>query len=359
MAEEKITEYNEKGIKRFLDFFARYEKFLIENPNEEPDFSKLSNETPDQEEFTNIIEWIPPVEKAEDRSALSDEKHKQRDFFVADILDFAPKDDTASMEHPIFALKAGDMRERVYERNGSTIKVQPGLNGCATIHDKDLLIYCISHIVEAMNRGRVTSKTVRFTAYDFLTSTNRDTSGRAYERMGDSLNRLAGTRLETNIITPGYRERGGFGLIDTWYVVERAKDDDRMVAVEVELSEWLWCSIKSMQVLTLNRDYFRIRKPLDRRIYEIARKHCGNQPKWSASIKTLYEKSGSTRPIRNFRGDIKALAKSNELPDYRMVFEEEADAVVFYARAPKGRSEETKAILSNYKKLPNPSKPRG
>ena len=34
-------------------------------------------------------------------------KHVQPDFFVADILDAMPKDDLASMEHPIFALKEG------------------------------------------------------------------------------------------------------------------------------------------------------------------------------------------------------------------------------------------------------------
>lgn len=32
----------------------------------------------------------------------------------------------ASMEHPLFALKAGDMRVRTYERNGTIVKVMPG-----------------------------------------------------------------------------------------------------------------------------------------------------------------------------------------------------------------------------------------
>lgn len=110
-----------------------------------------------------------------------------------------------------------------------------------------------------------------------------------------------------------------------------------MVAVEVTLPEWLWRSVKAKHVLTLSRDYFRIRKPLDRRIYELARKHCGAQPKWRVSIKTLYEKSGSTDALRKFRAAAKALAESNELPDYRMTFDAEGDALTFYARAEKGR----------------------
>ncbi|WP_198926078.1 hypothetical protein [Acidithiobacillus thiooxidans] len=43
---------------------------------------------------------------------LRPDRHIQRDFFIADILDAAPKDDMASMEHPIFALRAGDKRIR-------------------------------------------------------------------------------------------------------------------------------------------------------------------------------------------------------------------------------------------------------
>lgn len=281
---------------------------------------------------------------------LTPRRHRQLDFFVADILDAAPKDDMASMEHPLFALKAGDKRVRVYERNGSTVTVKPGHDGCATIHDKDLWIYCISHLVEAINRGREdVGRVVRLTAYDFLVATNRRTDGDSYKRMGGALARLKGTVIETNIVTDGQRERAGFGLVDSWRVIER-DGDDRMVAIEITLPDWLWRSIKAKHVLTLSRDYFRLRKPLDRRIYELARKHCGAQPKWRVSLATLHEKSGSTAPLRNFRGDIKKLAESNELPDYRVAFDGEADAVTFYARAAKGAKAQITDLLGGLNK---------
>jgi len=270
------------------------------------------------------------------RSTLAPVRHAQCDFFIADIMDATPKDDTASMEHPLFALKAGDMRKRTYARNGITVTVMPGHGGCATIHDKDVWIYCISQLMEAINRGRDdVGPIVHFTAYDFLVTTNRDTSGRAYQRMGDALSRLRNTTIETNIEIEGYRERRGFGLVDAWRVIERGKDN-RMVAVEVSLPEWLWRSVKARQVLTLSRDYFRLRRPLDRRIYELARKHCGKQSRWLVSLKVLHEKSGSTDTLRNFRGAVKTLAKTDELPDYFVSFNKQDDSVTFYSRSPKG-----------------------
>lgn len=132
----------------------------------------------------------PPKARAKS-SHLVPHRHRQGDFFIADILDAIPKGDVASMEHPLFALKAGDMRVRVYGRNGATVTIKPGHDGCATIHDKDVWIYCISQLVEAMNRGREdVSRIVRFTAYDFLVSTNRRTDGDSYNRMAEAMGRL-------------------------------------------------------------------------------------------------------------------------------------------------------------------------
>ena len=264
-------------------------------------------------------------------AVLAPVRHPQRDFYIADLLDIAPKDDMASMEHPFFALKAGDKRVREYKRGGVSVKVMPGTYGCATIHDKDVWIYCISQLVEGINRGREdVSRTVRFTAYDFLVTTNRPTNGGkdgGYERMAEAMGRLAGTRIETNIETAEIREREGFGLVDSWRVVE--KKGGRMVAVEVTLPDWLFRSVQAQQVLTLSADYFRIRKPLDRRIYELTRKHCGNQKQWQCSVVALHEKSGSTASIREFRRSLKQLVEADQLPDYKVELDAEVEVVKF------------------------------
>lgn len=266
------------------------------------------------------------------RTPLSKERHPQKDFFVADIMDASFKDDVASMEHPLFALKSGDKRVRKYKRGDASIEVQPGVKGLATIHDKDVWIYCISQLVEAMNRRREdVGRTVHFTAYDFMKTTNRDVDGDSYRRFGEALERLRGTSIVTNIETAGRRERSGFGLIDAWRVIER-DGDNRMVAVSVTLPDWLYRSVEARQVLTLSRDYFRLRKPLDRRIYELARKHCGAQASWRVTLPSLLEKTGSTAPLRNFRGAVKLLVSTDVLPDYRVTFDQAADAVTFHRR---------------------------
>ena len=262
-----------------------------------------------------------------------------RDFFLADIFAPAPKVDLMSLEHPLFALKAGDRRVRTYRCNGITVTVKPGHDGCATIHDKDVWIYCTSQLVEAINRDREdVGRVVRFTAYDFLTATHRPTAGIGYQRMADALGRLAGTRIETNIETDGQRERTGFGLIDSWRIVER-DNNAHMAAVEVTLPAWLWRSVKALCVLTLSQDYFRLRKPLERRLYELARKHCGSQQSWRMNLDALLRKSGSTAPLRNFRGDIKRLAAANNLPGYHMNYDSGNDTVTFHARFRKRTKE--------------------
>ena len=330
-------------MKKLEDLIARIPEIQARARQRNAEQGALQFEA--EPEASPRIEQAQPPKARAKSSHLVPHRHRQGDFFIADILDAIPKGDMASMEHPLFALKAGDKRVRTYERNGVTVTVKPGHDGCATIHDKDLWIYCISQLVEAMNRGREdVSRIVRFTAYDFLVTTNRPTAGVGYQRMAEAFGRLSGTRIETNIETAGQRERAGFGLVDSWRVIEK-DNGGRMVAVEVELPRWLWRAVEARHVLTLSRDYFRLRKPLDRRIYELARKHCGAQPKWRVSLAVLHEKSGSTATLREFRRLVKALAESGELPDYRMVFDAESDVVTFYAKAPKGAKAQIADIL--------------
>lgn len=253
------------------------------------------------------------------------------DFFICDILDALPKDDMASMEHPLFSLATRpDRRILDYAHNGVRITVVPSVRGLATLFDKDILIYCISQLMAAANAGRPIGRELRLTAHDLMLATNRETSGGGYARLREAFERLAGTRITTNLITAGQEVTTGFGLIEGWQILRattpagqsgRGRGGGRMVQVSVTLSDWLYRAVLAKSVLTLSRDYFRLRKPLERRVYELARKHCGRQPDWHVSIAVLAHKSGSASPLRVFRRMIRDMVAEDHLPDYHLAEE--------------------------------------
>ncbi|GAW87836.1 conserved hypothetical protein [Bathymodiolus platifrons methanotrophic gill symbiont] len=250
-------------------------------------------------------------------------KHPQNDLFICDILDATPKDDIASMEHPFFSLsKNPDKEIRRYEHNGEYIEIAPSAYGMATIFDKDILIFAISQIIAKINLGEEPSQIIQFSAYDLLVSINRGTDGRTYERLKTSFQRLKGTTITTCIITGGKEETEGFSLIDNWKII-RETPKGRMEGLEIKLSNWLYNAILAKEVLNLSPDYFRLSKPLERRIYELCRKHCGHQKVWSIGLEKLHKKTGTKDTIRNFRGVIKEIIESDNLPEYKITFDKD------------------------------------
>ena len=121
----------------------------------------------------------------------------------------------ASMEHPLFSLATRpDRRILRYVTTRRRDRGDPSVKGLATIHDKDILIFCISQLMAALNMGRAVSRTLTLRAHDLLVATNRETSGDAYRRLRDAFERLAGTRVTTNIATGAQEITTGFGLIE-------------------------------------------------------------------------------------------------------------------------------------------------
>lgn len=276
------------------------------------------------------------ITKDGDRSPLLPDRQEQGDFFVCDIFDAAPKGDMASMAHPIFSLSTKpDHRVRRYEdvTGRNYLEVKPSSDGLATIHDRDVLIYCISQIMGAINKGQKVSKIVRLKAYDLLKATNRPSDGRGYTGLRSALVRLQGTQIETNIVTGDVEQLDIFSIIDRARIVRETRDG-RMQEIEVQLSDWVFNAIQAHEVLTLHRNYFRLRKPLERRIYEIARKHCGPKKEWKISLSALQDKCGSASTSREFKrlvGNIVAQDESHShIPDYAVRLDE--NMVVFVNR---------------------------
>lgn len=271
------------------------------------------------------------LSKDADRPVLLPERHPNHELFICDVLDAIPKDDLASMEHPVFSLSTKpDRRVLRYEHRDVKIEVTPSMKGLATIFDKDLLIYCISQLIAKKNQGQPMSQTLHLHAHDLLVWTNRETSGDAYRRMIEAFERLRGTTIVTNIRAGGTEVTNGFGLIESFRVVRETRTG-RMSELQVRISDWMFKIIQGSEVLTLSRDYFRLRKPIERRIYEIARKHCGEQDMWRISVDLLQKKSGASSHQRAFRSMVRELVEHDHLPDYSVSLD--GDIVVFRNRA--------------------------
>tara|TARA_R110002073_G_scaffold14139_7_gene58380 strand:- start:692 stop:1726 length:1035 start_codon:yes stop_codon:yes gene_type:complete len=264
---------------------------------------------------------------------LLPDRHPQHDLFICDVADAVLKDVMQHMEHPFYALsKKPETSVKRYVNGPHWLEVTPSIKGLATIYDKDILIYCISQIMAKLRHGEAVSPRVRINARELLIFINRGTSGREYGALMDALERLEGTRIRTNIVTGDEEQIDGFGLIDASSVRRKHGIDGRLLWCEVKLSDWVFNAIRNEEVLTLHRDYFRLRKPIERRIYELARKHCGQQGQWRISIKKLLLKSGSQSPEKRFRQMIKELVKHDHLPDYQVAFDDSADMVIFTNR---------------------------
>ena len=283
-------------------------------------------------------------------------RHTQKDFFIADIFDALPiKNDRHTMEHPFFALSTKpDIRTVHYERNGVAIKMNPHSElGLPTMFDKDILLYCGSLIISELqkNPDSLPPKKIRFSCHDLLITTNRHTNDVAYQQLKNSFERLKGVSITTDIKTNDIRETAGFGILDNWRIIEKSNDNRRMVRIEVTLSDWFYNALIAKEVLTINRDYFRLRKGLERRLYEIARKHCGYQSEWKIKLSTLHEKSGSRSPLKYFRFQIREIiandTKEQHFPDYQLILDAN-DLVTFKRKARLGENSSKKFVIPSF-----------
>jgi plasmid replication initiation protein len=199
------------------------------------------------------------------------------------------------------------------------------------------------------NKGLVPPKTIRISTHDLLVTINRVISGDSYKKIKNALERLKGVSITTNIKTNKRTQSSGFGLIDSYNIIKSDRVKDRIVRLEITLSDWFYNSIIGKEVLTINRDYFRLRQPLERRIYEIARKHCGVQDKWQISVDGLHKKTGSRSSIPKFFFSLKKIVAKNILPDYHMFLDK--STITFQPRNQKLLIAQQKALDNhdNYK----------
>ena len=258
------------------------------------------------------------------------------------------RSDIASLEHPFFSLSTKrDMTVKQYVYGNLKMTVNPSHIGRATIFDKDIWLYVISCLQESIRNCEPISNKVSFTAGNFLKSTKRNLSGNSYQNLKNSLVRLRGTSVVTNIKnSPTTQETFEFGLIDSWHI--HSEKDRRGIdthKIIIKLPDWVMSAVQANNLLKVSSDYFEMTSPLKRRLYEIGRKHCGRQDSFCIGLEKLFIKVGSNGKLAKFRFNIKQIAqetidavdeaiKSNTpvslpIPEYLIRYEGPSDNVFF------------------------------
>lgn len=219
-----------------------------------------------------------------------------------------------------------------YDDGKVRIEVTGTKHGVATMFDKEVLIYAASLIVDKMNRGEPVSQTINFTAHDFFRVINVSPGGSSYERISGALERLQGTQVKTNI------ETGGEGTDEWWSWAKSAKavyrrdpetGEKMLKSVTIELCDWLYRAIlRDNRMLTYHPRYFDLGS-LEKRLYEMARAHCGQQPGFVIGLDKLRRRVGSEMELKHFRYNLAKIAKRKDpLPEYGFRLVDKAEEAV-------------------------------
>ena len=256
------------------------------------------------------------------------ELNDQFELFLPYIADMPLRDQREMMERPFFSLaKSKRVKPIDYTSPDGKAWVHVSANpdyGMATIWDADILIYCASVLADMARRGaNDIPRKLHLMPYDLLRAIHRPTTGRAYELLGQSLDRLVSTTIKTNIRAENRRE-ATFSWLDGWtqLVDERT---ERSRGMTIELSNWFYEGVLMQGgVLSIDRAYFDLTGGRERWLYKVARKHAGGAGEggFAISMPTLFEKSGAEGAYRRFKFEIAKIAERDPLPGYTLQLEQ-------------------------------------
>jgi plasmid replication initiation protein len=276
--------------------------------------------------------------------------HPIRDFFISDLIDYAPKDSAEMMERPFFSISKRKRNKPIqYASPDGKLWIKVNGNpthGMATIWDADILIWCVSRIVAQRDAGKNDIRPIiHTTPYELLRGIARGTSGQDYTELLRAIKRLRTTEVETNIRAGRRRYTAFHYLGDIEGEGEGVDDPEQLKTLTLRVPDWLLDGIMSGNILTLDREYFLLTGGIERAIYRVARKHAGAQPRgWTVKMTTLYEKTGSESPLKKFTFRIREMCRNDELPRYHMretATQDGSPGVLFvdraFVQAPDGR----------------------
>lgn len=224
-------------------------------------------------------------------------------------------------ELPLFSLsrRASQSREtRSYDiGKGRSLTVIPSSLGSATIDDQDIIIYLGSVYADAMKRGVTPSREIVFRGYTYAKAVNPTShpSAKAYKRLHDGLARIAATTFRANFELPGHKVKESSIPPLLQYTLVKDESTGKLEEIKVTLSDVLARCFEESQMLTYLPEYFDL-TPFNKRLYQLCRKHCGNQSSFTISLENLYQKFGTATPLRRFRYELANVAKTQAIPHY-------------------------------------------
>lgn len=242
-------------------------------------------------------------------------------------LDGGVSGQTDLMAYPFFGLSKTPSKRAIRFIEGAvSVEVRPSDSGIATIYDKEILIYLASLAIDRLARGDSFDGVLTFTAYDFFKVAGLSgASGKNYQRLAGSLDRLQGTQVRTTIETGGVNIDGWFSWVSEAHVMftRDSRGQKRARAFRVRIADWLVRAIAADgSVLAYDKAYFTL-TAIERRVYEIARAGCAHSQPMVLDLNTLRQRVGVTSPLKKFRQLLWQIAEKDNLPSYRVRFLDE------------------------------------
>jgi plasmid replication initiation protein len=261
----------------------------------------------------------------------------QPDFFVPGLYDVAVKDTFSVMDVAVFRLSKSQTRKGEiirHVRDDQVLEIASDARGMATIYDYDIVLFMISHLADQTRlwrdgRGAKPGRSFRPHSAEIFKFCRMDPGGDNYARLEQALDRLKGTTLKFIRKDQARSRSKAIGLIGGYEIISYTAKD-RIGTVEIDIPEWIYDAVTTHlkpEVLTVHRDYFLIEKGLGRFIYRLARKAAG-MGEATYSVRSIHQRTGSTRELRKFAFDLRQLVAANDLPEYELALIEGKDDIL-------------------------------
>lgn len=252
----------------------------------------------------------------------------QPDLFTPPSLKGATsfRDDLDIMSYPLLTVEKMRREPMLFGEEGKLdapfIRVTGADFGIANRWDGEHLIGFRTQIVNAVQRGYPPGRRILLTPHDHLSSMNKDTSKRGYDRLAESLQRLKATTITTNLTSSdGYQLREGVSWIDSYrFVTKETARGQMRGGLEVVLSEWTYAMMMDpKRSLSFGLEYFAITGGIEKALFGIFRRHLGTQAgAWPIGIDKLQRRVGSTSEPRKFLEALRRIEREGSLPNYSM-----------------------------------------